>query len=112
MTIQEQFLANTEHTGRFIIKSPKTGISYFVEPIDPRRENSKIAEGWGDVNPASGKVEGDYGSQYKGSIKETQSLLTEENGFKNIQHLGVGVSPAGSIEELDNLRYEQGFRPK
>lgn len=26
-------------------------------------------EDWGDINPATKKVEGDYGEKYKGSVK-------------------------------------------
>jgi hypothetical protein len=55
----------------------ETGRKFLVEPID----NSPHRQIWGDVNLATKELEGDYGSKYKGSIKEEESLLTKENGF-------------------------------
>ena len=101
------FLDRSEETGRFIVYSEKTGITYCVEAIDT---NKRIV--WGDVNPATDKVEGSYGSKYKGSIKAEESLILEENGFQNIQQLEAGVSPLGEIERIDSIRYEEGYRPK
>lgn len=49
-------------TGRYYITDIKTGRKFCVEPIgNPRTD-------WGDINPATKKVEGNYGSKYKGSI--------------------------------------------
>lgn len=31
--VLQRFLANTDKTGRFIVKSSVTGITYFVEPL-------------------------------------------------------------------------------
>lgn len=39
--------------------------------------------------------------KYKGSIDAKDSLITEENGFKNIRELGVGVSPLHAIDVID-----------
>ena len=58
---------------------------------------------WGDINPATKKVEGDYGEKYKGSVSEKESMITPENGFVLIETLELGVSV---IEERDK-RYEQ-----
>ncbi len=92
----KEFLVNSEDTGRFIVKSLVTGRTYYVEPID---SGSNIS--WGDLNPATKKLEGDYGSKHKGSIKPSESLITPENGFTNITTLEPGYSPLEYIEELD-----------
>ena len=92
----KKFLVNSDETGRFIVKSLKTGKKYYVEPLD---SGEKIE--WGDINPATKKLEGDYGSKHKGSIKESESLITEENGFTNIKVLPPGYSITDYIEELE-----------
>jgi hypothetical protein len=102
-----QFLHKRDETGRYMVYSQLTGITYCVEPIDTNQKTD-----WGDVNPATGKVEGGYGLKYKGSVKISESLITEENGFKNIETLKAGVSPMGYITEVDEQRYKEGFRPK
>ncbi len=104
--LKQRFLVNRDHTGRFIIYSPRTGITYFVEPLDGGEK--KV---WGDMDPASKDTTGSYGQKYKGSIRKEESLITEENGFKNIEILSPGISPNGTINEIDDLRYEQGYRP-
>lgn len=92
--ILKRFLTNTDETGRFIMKSRITGITYFVEPI----YNGKTPK-WGDQDPVTGKLTGDYGSKYTGAVTPKESLITEENGFKNIgQFKG---SPFGAIHQRD-----------
>lgn len=92
-----RFLTKTEHTGRFIVSSQRTGKTYAVEPIGTTRT------GWGDLNPATGKVEGKYGKKYRGSIDEKDSMITEENGCKNIEMFGPGkCSPLEYIAALDD----------
>jgi hypothetical protein len=93
---QKDFLVNSEDTGRFIVTSLKTGKKYFVEPID----NGERVE-WGDLNPATKKLEGNYGSKHKGAIKESESLITGENGFTNIVTLPPGFSPLEYIENME-----------
>tara|TARA_R110000868_G_scaffold320909_12_gene581955 strand:+ start:2035 stop:2352 length:318 start_codon:yes stop_codon:yes gene_type:complete len=93
--ITARFLTNTDQTGRFIVTSAVTGRKYFVEPIDGNPVQ------WGDVNPATKKVEGDYGDKYKGSVSKEESLLTEENGFIKIDLLAAGSSPYAEIERRD-----------
>lgn len=83
--------------GRYYIKSAKTGKTYVVEPID-----NGIRTEWGDINPSTKKLEGDYGSKHKGSIKESESIITEENGFTNIATLPPGYSPEDYIEMLES----------
>ncbi len=92
--ILKRFLTNTDETGRFIMKSRLTGITYFVEPI----YNGKTPK-WGDVNPATGQIEGNYGSKFTGAVTQKESLITEENGFTNIGYFKG--SPFGAIEIRD-----------
>jgi hypothetical protein len=94
--IPDGFLRNTDNTGRFIVCSKRTGKTYCVEPIgDPHTT-------WGDLNPATKKLEGKYGKKYRGSIDEKDSLITPENGFVNIKTLEPGMSPMAYIEHLDS----------
>ena len=77
------------NTGRFYIK--KGDRLFCVEPIDNSKGMGKRK--WGNLNPATGNIEGNYGN--KGSITEEESIITKENGFKNIIMLEEGVSPIG-----------------
>ena len=97
--LEKRFLKNTDDTGRFIYQSIVTGRKYYVEPIGGHSD-------WGDINPATKKVGGDYGEKYKGSVSEKESMITPENGFVLIETLEPGVSPLSVIEERDK-RYEQ-----
>jgi len=82
-------------TGRFYYTVK--GRTFCIEPID----NSQGAQQrWGDVDPASKKLQGNYGNDHTGSIKESESVITPENGFKNIVTLSKGASPLSYIEEL------------
>ena len=92
----KNFLVNSEDTGRFIITSLKTGKKYYVEPID----NGNKTE-WGDLNPCTKKIEGDYGSKHKGAVTDKESLITPENGFENIVTLPPGYSITDYIENLE-----------
>lgn len=97
--VRKNFLVNTDDTGRFIVKSLKTGKTYYVEPIDV--ECGQPRAFWGDLNPVTKKLEGDYGQKHKGSIKASESLITKENGFDNIITLEPGFSPLEYIENLE-----------
>ncbi|MET3038082.1 hypothetical protein ABXT08_18495 [Chryseobacterium sp. NRRL B-14859] len=92
--VLQRFLTNTDETGRFLVKSSVTGITYFVEPL----YQGKTAV-WGDLNPATKQLEGDYGSKNTGAVKERDSLLKEENGFANIGYFKG--SPFGEIDRRD-----------
>lgn len=92
--ILKRFLTNTDETGRFLMKSRITGIIYFVEPI----YNGKTPN-WGDVDPATKQITGNYGSKYTGAITKKESLITEENGFLNIGYFKG--SPFGAIDARD-----------
>lgn len=97
----KDFLINRDHTGREIVFFPETGKQYYVEYIGGRSN-------WGDINPATGKVEGSYGKKYGGSISEEESLITKENGFDEIYE-GKG-SPYYKIQVLHNKwKKENGY---
>ena len=93
---RKKFLEKSEHTGRHLVVSYRTGKTYAVEAIgDPHIK-------WGSIDPASGDLMNKKGAgKYRGSIEEEDSLITEENGFKNIKTFKPGQSPYAYIEELD-----------
>ena len=93
---KKKFLMDRDETGRFIVKSLKTGRTYFVETLDDGNRND-----WGDLDPVTKKLIGSYGDKYKGSIKPEESLITEENGFEKIYTLDPGQSPLDYINRLD-----------
>lgn len=81
----------SEDTGRYYIVDEESGRKFLVEPIgNPRTE-------FGDINPATKKIEGSYGSKYRGSIDEEESIITEENGFSNI---GYAKNPMDYVNKL------------
>ena len=92
-----RFLTRRDETGRFIVKSLKTGKTYYIEPIDNNNRSN-----WGDLDPVTKKMTGDYGNKYKGSIKPEESMITKENGFSKVHTIGVGESPLSYIERIDN----------
>jgi hypothetical protein len=95
--LREKFLTNTDETGRFVVTSQRTGRTYAVEPI-----LGKHTPTWGDVDPATKKIQGNYGSKYTGAISKDESLITEQNGFKKIVTLEAGMSPLQYIENIDS----------
>lgn len=97
----KRFFKDRDHTGRYVVRSFKTGYSYYIEPLDGGERRD-----FGDINPATGKIEGAYGEKYKGAIHPSDSLITEENGFKNIVLLPPGQSPEGYINGIDEQRYQ------
>ena len=97
-----KFLYNRDETGRFIVKSPKTGRIYFIEPIDGDERTV-----WGDYNPATKDFETSNYGKYKGSVKPSESMITEENGFEKIHTLGVGESPLEFINRIDEEYYKK-----
>lgn len=82
-------------SGRYYITDIESGRKFCVEPI-----GSDHAADWGDINPATKKVEGSYGQKHRGSIDEKDSIITKENGFKNIVDLKPGISPEDYINNL------------
>lgn len=83
-------------TGRFYVTT-KEGRTFCVEPID---EHAGRGSKWGDIDPSTKKVTGHYGEKHPGAIHPDESIITEENGFKNIVMLPPGTSPMGYIEQL------------
>lgn len=97
-TIMKKFLTNTDDTGRFIVLSKRTGRKYFVEPIETAHTPK-----WGSIDPATGELMHKKGDgKYRGGISEKESLITPENGFKNIITLDRGVSPLAYIDMIDD----------
>jgi hypothetical protein len=95
--VRQKFLTNTDDTGRFLVYSTRTGKTYAVEPIEGAHTPK-----WGSIDPATGDLMHKKGDgKYKGGIRADESLITEENGFTNIQLLDVGTSPHHAIEVLD-----------
>lgn len=95
-SVRTQFLTNTDETGRFIYTSQRTGKVYFVEPIG----NTKTE--WGSIDPATGNLMNKKGhDKYRGSVDAKDSLITQENGFKNIVMLDKGTSPFHALDVLD-----------
>ena len=94
--IVKDFLVNTEETGRFIVKSIRTGKRYYVEAIgDPHVE-------WGSVDPSSGKLNTKKGwKKNRGSIEACDSMIEEDKGFDKIHSLKAGISPLAYIDEID-----------
>ena len=84
-------------TGRYYIKDQKSGKVFCVEPIINGNRTD-----WGDLNPATGKIEGHYGEKHIGAIQEKDSIITKENGYDDIIYLKPGVSPDSYIETLLN----------
>ena len=80
-------------SGRFTVIT-KSGRKFVVEPINGSRAD------WGNLNPATGKIEQVH-SKSNGSINEKDSIIRNDNGFKNIVMLDGGVSPLGYISMLD-----------
>lgn len=93
----KNFLLNSEQTGRQIVTSLKTGRKYYIEVI-----GSPHHEKFGDINPATKKVEGSYGDKYRGSIDREDSMITEEGGFKNVVELQPGESPYAYIDKIEH----------
>lgn len=106
--ITRNFLVNRDETGREIVYYIETGKKYYIEWIDCRGVRSE----WGDIDPASKTLQtGSYGKKYKGSILPDESVITEENGFKNIIE-GNG-SPYSIIDKLhEQWKKENRFNNK
>ena len=99
--VQKNFLINSDETGKFIVRSSRTGIVYFIEPIGYTKTR------WGDLDPASGKVTGSYGKKHTGAIKADESVISEENDFTNVVTLSPGVSPLMYIDMIDSKREKE-----
>jgi len=103
--VRKDFLINRDETGKEVYYYPETGKKYYVEYIEPR--GWKV--GWGDVNPATKQVEGNYGGKYKGAITAEESVITKENGFNEITE-GKGGSVGHKIHLMhEKYKKENGY---
>lgn len=85
------------NSGRFYVQSLRTGKVYCVEAIYAHTLE------WGSVDPATGEFTHKKGwKKYEGGIKEQDSIIIPENGFKNIRDLSPGTSPIEEIEKIDS----------
>lgn len=82
-------------TGRYYVVS-KAGRKFCVEPIAAR--DQKI-DGHVFTNGGIGGNE-TKNKQLGGSVREEDSVITKENGYKNIITLPPGHSPNGFIERI------------
>ena len=105
--ILKDFLSNTYDTGRFTVTSKLTGVTQFVEPI------SKTSTApWGSYNPSTGNIEQKKGfDKHKGAVNLYESIITEDNGFHEVNLLGPGISPISVIQQRDQKHYDEGKRP-
>ena len=97
-----RFLKDSDNTGRFIVKSKITGKKYYIEPI-----GNTHAANWGDLDPTTKKMTGNYGERYEGCIPEKDSIITKENGFEKIELLDAGISPLSIIDARDREYQKQ-----
>lgn len=78
--------------GRYFVVDQATGRKFCVEVIHTR--NDAVDGDW--TNGGIDKV------HHRGSISKDESIITEENGYKNIIDLPAGVSPTDYINKLLN----------
>jgi hypothetical protein len=69
-------------TGRFVVTDLNTGRKTAVEPVSDRDGGV-----WGDIDPVTKKATGGYGKKHRGAVKESESSLTEKNGFKHVRRV-------------------------
>ena len=80
--------------GKFYVKDLETGRLFIVEPLGFDKT------GFGDIDPVTKKCTGNYGAKNIGSVLESESVVTEENGFKNIIDIKAGESPFRAIDRI------------
>lgn len=85
-------------TGRYFVHDQRSGRVFCVEPIN-RRDQKLDDQQW--TNGGIDQVRG-------GAVPEDESIITPENGFKNITYLPPGTSPDGFIQMLLDGRAEAG----
>lgn len=83
--------------GRHLVHSMRTGKTYVVEAITP---NDNLTGDWGDYNPATKKVT-KFVTKERSAILAEESVITEDNGFKNIETI-KGGSPYSLIHKIDS----------
>jgi hypothetical protein len=85
-------------TGRYFFRDQRSGRVFCVEPIN-RRDQKLDDQQWS--NGGIDQVRG-------GAVPEDESIITPENGFKNITYLPPGTSPDGFIQMLLEGQAEAG----
>jgi hypothetical protein len=85
-------------TGRYFVRDQRSGRVFCVEPIN-RRDQKLDDQQW--TNGGIDQVRG-------GAVPEDESIITPENGFKNITYLPPGTSPDGFIQMLLDGQAEAG----
>lgn len=76
-------------TGRYYIRDQQTGRLFCVEPIATR--NQKLDE----TTWSNGGIDQVRG----GAVSPSASIITPENGFKDIEFLPAGTSPDDVIQQ-------------
>ena len=104
--IEERFLKESDKTGRFIVKSKVTGKKYYVEPIGNTHPSD-----WGDLDPATKKMTGDYGDKYdfvKINIEASNSnkSLSEQYNIRSLPTVYI-VEPRYKVKkEISPYSYD------
>ena len=95
--VRKNFLVDRDDTGNLIVHmNDGTGKSYMVEFIEPK---GGVRTDWGSYNPSTGNVENKKGAgKFRGAIKESESVLTPENGFPDAKII-EGASFMYSVEQ-------------
>lgn len=86
-------------TGRFFVHM-KSGRKFCIEPY------GDVHTDWGNINPATKKLE-KVKSKNVDIIDDSNTVITKENGYRNICMLDKGTSPIGYIELLDKSGVER-----
>lgn len=64
---------------------------------------------WGDVDPVTKKLTGNYGSKYTGAVTKKESLITEENGFEKTSTILKEVRLVPSTSEIASIKKRWDF---
>ena len=86
-------------TGRFFVHM-KSGRKFCVEPYGDFHSE------WGNIIPGTNKIEKVTAKDVE-VIDESNSVITKENGYKNICMLDKGVSPMAFLDLLDSTGVEK-----
>lgn len=79
----------------------KSGRKFCVEPIGDVRTD------WGNITFGERKGLETVASKETNTINESNSIITKENGYKNICYLSPGTSPFGYLDILDKSGIER-----
>jgi len=109
--VRKNFLVNRDETGKLVVHMyDGSNQSYCVEFIAPRSKNANNR--FGDIDPATKKLTNcSYGKKYTGSIKEEESVLTEENGFMDTEVIPGGSYMWSVMQKHESWKEKTGFVP-